>query len=230
MIGFICFLWLFCSSNFASTNFDTWLAKPIEERVTRFREAGTKAYPFLSAMAFNPHATLQMRWRAITTMGRLDSAHFRADLERSLKDQEWFLRNAGLIALLNDDRKHAIQWSIRLLTDPALVVRTQAVRNLIALNASEAEPELWKGIFDRHNFKGKRSLWVRAHMAEALAKFAAPGRAKAFQKLLLDQDERLHKWAIIGLETSTGVQLSDRSEPVQIRRQKWLARLGVEEI
>lgn len=206
------------------------LSQPIEARVKAFQKYGAKGGAFLIQTAFDSKEALQTRWRAITTMGRLDARAFQEPIDRALRSPEWFLRNAALIALLNDERERAIGWSIRLLEDPALVVRTQAVRNVIALKASSAEPILWKLIYDRQNFKGRQSLWIRAHLAEALAKFAGRGRAKNFERLLHDEDPRVYKWAVEGLETSTGLRLSDQHENTEMRRQKWLARLGDEAI
>lgn len=208
------------------------LREPIDQRVESFRELGsTASTAFLIKTAFDPHEVLQMRWRAITTMGRLDPARYEKEMDRALRAPEWFLRNAALIGLLTAERTRAVGWSIRLLEDPALVVRTQAVRNLIALNAREAEPLLWREIYDHRNFTSNHhGLWIRAHIAEALSKFAGPGRAKAFQRLLMEDDPHLYKWAVNGLEASTGMRLSDRNEEPELRRRKWLARLGVESI
>lgn len=209
---------------------ESLLGLPIEQRVKEFKNRKDTSYAFLSHTAFDAKNGLQARWRALITMGRLDPQYFRKDLDKALTGREWFMRNAALIALQTDDRARAIEWSSRLITDSALVVRTQAVRNLIQLEARESEPLLWEEIFAKKNFKGRQSLWVRVHMAEALAHFASPGRAKGFQRLLMDPDERLHKWAVMGLENSTGIKMSDKSVPVEIRRQQWLSRLGVQEI
>lgn len=212
------------------TSPESLLERPIDQRVSAFKNLKDHGYKFLSETAFNKRESLQTRWRALTTMGRLDPAMFAKEIDRALVSPEWFMRNAALIALLSGERPKAVEWSLKLLKDPALIVRTQAVRNLIALNARESESELWAVLYDRRNFKGRESLWIRAHAAEALAKFAGPGRAKNFERLLLDADTRLHKWAVAGLENATGLRLSDRTEPVEVRRQKWLARLGVQEI
>jgi len=212
------------------TSPESLLARPIDQRVTAFSALKDKGFKFLSQTAFDKKEALQTRWRAITTMGRLDAALFRKQIDQALTSGEWFVRNAGLIALLSDDRSRAIQWSQSMLRDSALMVRTQAVRNLLALNARESEPALWAALYDRSNYKGRESLWIRAHVAETLAKFSGPGRAKDFERMLLDEDIRLHKWAVNGLESATGMRMSDVKEAVEIRRQKWLARLGVQEI
>ena len=207
------------------------LERPMVQRIEGFKKLGERGQKFLVKTAFDKNETLQTRWRALTTMGKLDPMRFRVELDRALNSREWFMRNAALIAILNDERPRALSWSVKMLDDKALVVRTQAVRNLIGLHGQEAEGELWKQMFDRRNFRRDESLWIRAHIAEALARLAhpQPARAKDFQRVLMDRDERLHRWAVLGLETTTGMKLSDNKESVDIRRQKWLARLGAAE-
>ncbi len=221
---------LISSPVFAALPMQALLDMPIEERVKEFKTLKSTSYTFLSQAAFDAKNGLQTRWRAITTMGRLDPQAFRKDLDRALVSREWFMRNAALIALQTDDRPRAVAWSSKMLNDPALVVRTQAVRNLLELEARECEPQLWEQIFSRKNFSGKESLWVRVHIAEALAHFATRERIKLFQRLLMDPDERLHKWAILGLENGSGFKMSGKEVPLEIRREQWLARLGVQEI
>ena len=222
---------LICPAALASPEMQILLTQPIDTRVREFKALKNEGgYAFLSRMAFDKHNGLQTRWRAITTMGRLDAKGFQKDLDRALSSSEWYMRNAALIALQTDERPRAIKMSLKLIDDPALVVRTQAVRNLIQLDARETEPKLWEKIFSHKNFRGQESLWVRVHLAEALANFASPGHIKSFQRLLMDPDERLYKYAIQGLENTTGIKLGGKDLPVSVRRQQWLNRLGVEEI
>lgn len=223
----IAFLLAFGLNAAPLVSFESVLARPIDARVKAFAGMGVRGREFLRRTAFDRSEALQTRWRAITTMGRLDPRAFGPELDRALKSPEWFVRNAALIATLSDDRPRALDAAGRLLADPALVVRTQAVRNLIALDARESEPALWRALYDQRNFKGKESLWIRAHIAEALSRFAARGRVKAFERMLMDEDARLHRWAVVGLESATGLRMSDRKEDVEVRRQKWIARLGL---
>jgi hypothetical protein len=206
------------------------LGKPMPERLQTLKQSPQTGYQQLSKIAFDESQNLQIRWRAITTMGPLDPLYFKPDLEKALKSKEWFLRNAGLISVLNTSRNEAMKWSVELLKDSSLMVRTQAVRNLVGLQAKEAEAILWSEMWDKKNFRGRESLWIRAHIAEALARMADPGNPRSFQRIIMDPDSRLHKWGIMGLEKRTGFKLSHKQEPVEIQRQKWLARLGVETI
>jgi hypothetical protein len=234
MISVLTALALWGSAHGATlVSLDSLLERPMDARVREFEKAGEKGRKYLAATAFDGTETLTTRWRAITTMGKWDPLMFRPELDRALVSREWFMRNSALIALLSDERSRAVSWSVKMLEDKSLVVRTQAVRNLIGLGAVEAEGALWSALNSRMNHRGGESLWVRAHIAEALARLAPQRdgrRTKSFQAMLMDRDERLHKWAIMGLENSTGMKLGDRKEPMEIRRQKWLARLGIAEL
>ena len=208
-------------------SFESILSQPIDARARALRDLEPARVAALVKFAFDPTETLAMRWRAITTMGRLDRAVYQPALTRALASPDWFMRNAALIATLNRDRAEAITVATRALDDPALVVRTQAVRNLIHLDARAAEPNLWRAVNDRRNFAGGgESLWIRAHLAEALAKLSGPGRTAAFARLLRDPDPRLHRWAVSGLENSAGMRLTEPGAPVAVARRRWLARLG----
>ncbi len=206
------------------------LEKPMSERIAEVRKDPKHAYPALIETAFDSKRNLRLRWRALTTMGKVDALYFKKELETALRSRDWFMRNAALIAVLNADRATAVKWSLVSLKDSSLMVRTQAVRNLVGLEAKESEEALWRELWSRQNFRQKESLWIRAHIAEALARLADQGHRKAFERLLLDPDRRLHRWAVLGLEKATGIKLSAPGEAVEIQRQKWLARLGIEAI
>lgn len=206
------------------------LEKPMPERIGEVRKDPKHAYPALIETAFDPKRNLRLRWRALTTMGKVDALYFKKELEKALKSRDWFMRNAALIAVLNADRATAVKWSTESLKDSSLMVRTQAVRNLVGLEAKESEEALWRELWSRQNFRKKESLWIRAHIAEALARLADQGHRKAFERLLLDPDPRLHRWAVLGLEKATGIKLSGPGEAVEVQRQKWFARLGIEAI
>lgn len=205
---------------------DSLLEQPMARRLEQFKAQGLKGQEFLKRAAFDPLNPLQIRWRAVTTMGRWDALRFRQELDKALTSRDWFMRNAALIALQNDERARAIAWSVKALDDAALVVRTQAVRNLIELNAVETEPRLWKEVFAQKNFRFGESLWIREHIAEALARFNLPNRSANFHRLLQDEDSRVYKWAIRGLENNVGMKMTATNESLEVRRQKWLSRLG----
>ena len=69
---------------------------------------GAKGHAILAHAAFDRRSTLQMRWRSVTTMGRLDLQEYHKELDQALTSGEWFMRNAALIALQTGERARAV--------------------------------------------------------------------------------------------------------------------------
>lgn len=204
------------------------LQLPMKERLMRLKEVkGIRDR--LKALSFDRRQGLDVRWRSLTALANLGAKSYRWEVEEALKSRDWFMRNAGLLAIQHDDRDLAIRWSKKLLNDPALVVRTQAVKNLIDLKA-EAREELWSGLFAKGNYHDSQSLWVRAYMAKALALVATPKDEKRFLRLLMDNDPRVQRSAVQGLERATGLKVSSPDEPISVQKQKWLSRLSSNQI
>lgn len=197
---------------------------PLEQRVDVLRRGGSMASRALTSIAFDRHESLSVRWKAVTTMGRWDADRFRSQLEKALQSRQWFMRNAALLSVLFGPEKMAVRWSEKLIDDPALVVRTQAVKNLIHLHADSARDIMWKAIHSKVNFRRHQSLWIRPHMAKALAFWARPGQENKFLKLLEDSDPGVRKWAVIGMERSTGLHLGHKGDSLQAKVDLWLAR------
>lgn len=199
------------------------LERSMTERVRWVREGGPQIERHLISVVESPRQSLRSRWRALTTLGQVDARKFRQVIERCLQSKDWFLRNAALLAIRHDERTKAIEWSMKLVDDHALVVRTQAVRNLAEMHATESEEKLWQALNAKSNFRRGEGLWVRAHIAEGLSQLASPQSVTRFFKMLEDDDSRLHKWGVIGLERLSPMRITDPSEPVDVRREKWLA-------
>jgi hypothetical protein len=205
------------------------LTLPIGDRVEKLQGSAT-AREALAAIAFDKKRDLNTRWRSMTTMGAVSAKSFRWEIEAALKSREWFLRNAGLVAILHDDRERAINWSLKLLSDGALVVRTQAAKNLLELSATESRESMWTAMNAPSNRLGSESLWIRGYLAKALALWARPVDQKRFLKLLMDKDHSVQRWAIYGLEQSTGIKISAVGESLDVQRQKWLSRMSAGKI
>ena len=173
----------------------------------------------LSALAKNKQASIRTRWRAITSLAMIDKKKSIPVVEGALSSGHWYLRNAGMVAIVHADRERAKQWAMHLLKDPALVVRTAAVQALKKLNAVESKESLWQELYSAKNFKKGKSLWVRRHIVEALSRFENPGSEKRFLKVLKDQDESLYPAAIQGLERVTGKSMQGN---VNSQRVAWI--------
>lgn len=199
------------------------LRLPLENRIQALKAQGPQVYDQLSGLAFSRHQALEIRWRSLTALPYLDAHRGQTDIERALKSDEWYLRNAATLALPALARPLAIELSTQLLSDPALVVRTAAAQNLLKLNARDKELVLWEKLNSPENFHRGQSLWVRRHIARALAEFARPGKENKLIAMLKDPDERLHPYAIRGLERLTGQRQPKRPLSLAENRGRWLA-------
>jgi hypothetical protein len=179
------------------------LRLPLENRLQALEKQGPEGRLQLEKVAFDKSETLENRWRAVTSYGRLYKNHAREFLEKSLSSPEWFMRNAALVVVPYNQRPWAIQWARLLMHDPALVVRTAAVKTLRQLNATETSDLLWQKLYSSENYRAGQSLWIRRHILEALVQFASRGQEKKFISLLKDKDQALHPLAVRGLEKVT---------------------------
>lgn len=205
------------------------LGLPLKDRLVRLKEIKGSRERLVS-FAFDAGMSVDVRWRSLVALANLSAKTYRWEIEGALKSKDWFMRNAGLVSIMHDERDRAVDWSRKMINDPALVVRTQAVKNLIQLEADSAREEIWSSVYSKINYRKSNSLWIRIYMAKALALWARPQDEKRFLRLLMDRDRAIQQWAVYGLEHSTGIRVSDPGEPISVQRQKWLSRLTQEQI
>ena len=202
------------------------LRLPMQNRIQALKKyPPEKIRMALEHLAKDPQQTLQVRWRAITGLASIQPKNSSDFIDEMLQRQEWFLRNAATIALTQLDRQVALQWSTKLLSDPALVVRTAAVDVIEEHRGVEAENQLWKKLYSQENFRNGKSLWIRKRIAKTLVRFASPGEERQFIRLLQDKDPWLHKYGVEALEKITGYEFAKGSN-LEIKRKEWLAWAG----
>lgn len=196
------------------------LGRPLQERLSELR-GQNDAYKNLQAIAFKKSRGMDLRWKAITAMGRLGGDKSRGDLEKALKSQEWFMRNAGLVAFAQVDRAGSVAWARKLMSDKALVVRAAAVDVIANAKDASSTPLLWQKLYAKENYKRQQSLFIRRRIVEALADLEGKGRESKFIAVLGDKDESLHEPAIEALERITARSIGTPGESVPARRAQW---------
>lgn len=180
------------------------LRLPRVSRINSLRSQGEEMIPALAAIAFNPKETLQVRWRAVTSLGEAFPKQARPIMSKALSSREWYMRNAGLIGMTHISRSRSLSWAGKLLNDPALVVRTAAVKTISKLKGHKFEGELWRKLYSKENYSKGKSLWIRKHIVATLSQFAKAGREPYFMRVLSDKDQTLHPYAISALESIHG--------------------------
>lgn len=184
-------------------------------------------YKDLKQTAFSKQASLGERWEALQKMSEDDFSIAQSDVVKALQDKEWFIRNAALVALRNGKKELVVEWSEKLLFDKALVVRTQAIKNLIEVQSETSGQKIFKALNDKMNFRGAYSLWVRPYMAQALVLQPPANWKNVYQNMLADSDQKVQAWAVIGLEKKSGLRLGGADDPLEVKRQKWMNYFGL---
>ena len=172
------------------------LKLPLENRNQVLSQLGDDVFWLLKSMVFSSKESMYTRWSALISLAHTQPAALaKPVILKALKHSEWFLRNAGLLALEHVDADLSLQQADDLLDDPALVVRTAAVDLIQRQKADNYKFRLLEKLNAPDSFHKHSSLWIRAHIVSALAGFAEPGEEPFFTSLLKDPDTRIHPFA-----------------------------------
>ena len=160
----------------------------------------------LAAIAFNKDLTVKTRWRALMALAVTEEEKSLVHLERAVRSKDWFMRNAGIIAMNQIAPERALTWARRMIHDPALVIRTTVVLVFQQRGQIADIDLLWRELNNKINFKRGESLWIRHHIVTTLATLSSPSDAPKFLNLLDDADQRVRKASVMALESLTGNQ------------------------
>ncbi len=207
---------------------------PLKNRIQALSKYGSKGFVILSRLVFSGEEKMPVRWKALVSLARLYPEKSLPLVQKALRSPVWFLRNAGLIAMEIINPTEGVRWAGHFLNDSSLVVRTAAVNMIKKHKASQYKVQLIGKLNASDSFYKNKSLWIRHHIASALADFCEPGEEKMFISFLQDPDERLHPSAIGALEKLTGktFRASDdeektrdiaREKVVKTQKQMWIS-------
>jgi HEAT repeat protein len=176
----------------------------------------------MMTLAFDAKQTMPVRWKALTLGSLLKGTKAKAELDKALKDEAWFMRNAALVAYERIFPLEAGPAAKTLLKDKALVVRSAAVRTLSGRLNSETRETLWNELDQSYNFKNKQSLWIRGQILDALSQSPDSRELPIFARTLRDKDSRLHFYSITALEKISRKKLGTARSTLAEKRELWL--------
>ena len=197
------------------------LRMPAPQRLDALKTRGDRSFDDLVALAKNNKVSLSLRWKAVTALGRIFPLKSKTVLKEFTYSKEWYLRNAGLVALKVAYEPMALQAALRLVDDKALVVRTAAVQMIEEIGSREDARKLWAAIIHPRNFRKKKSLWIRPHIMRTLAKFGQRGDELKFASFINDRDPKVQLWSLFAIEKITGSQNRNKGLSFKQRKQKW---------
>jgi HEAT repeat protein len=197
------------------------LGLPLKNRNLVLSELGQESFKELRNIAINDKKAMNLRWRAIVSLGMLYPLTSETLLHKLIGSKKWFIRNSAIIGLSYGNKETILPILKKLMSDPSLVVRTSVVQIIEKLSLNELKPLMWKKLYAAENYRKSESLWVRKYLAKALAKLSSDEDISKLMILLEDQDEKLWAYALTGLKKITGRQIAQQNEPLLAQKQKW---------
>ena len=198
---------------------------PLENRKSALSRYPADVFRVLQGFAFSNKEKMPIRWNALTSLARLYPERSRQMVLKSLNHPLWFMRNAGLIAMESIHTKESLKWAGRFLNDPSLIVRTAAVQLIKKHKARQYKFQLLEKLNAPDSFYKNQSLWIRRHIASALADFCDPGDKQLFTSLLKDPDKTLHPFALSALKKLKAFHPSHNIKRAQTtQKPKWLSQ------
>jgi len=175
----------------------------VETITNEQKENFKKYYGDYLKMAASNQQGMKVRWKALILAAKLDPSGSVQDVATFAKHEDWFMRNAALMALQETSPYEAQAVAKQLLKDKALVVRSAAVDVLTHSTAKESRDILWKELNQKYNFKGQQSLWIRPQIINHLVKSPRADELKYFSEALFDKDQQVSRSAMTAMENLT---------------------------
>ncbi len=197
------------------------LTLPLKNRNEVLSNLGKGSFNELKAIASDKKKDMNLRWRAIVSLGMLYPLDAKSDLGTWVHSKKWFVRNASVIALSHGDHNFLISKLKVLINDPSLVVRTSVVQVIDKLKLTSLKPILWKKLYAKENYRKNESLWIRKHIVRALSHMAHKREAQKFIRVLTDKDESLLPYALKALNRAVSRRVALKKDPVHLQKQKW---------
>ncbi|MCY4644866.1 MAG: HEAT repeat domain-containing protein [Bacteriovoracales bacterium] len=117
---------------------------------------GPRAVPALVKVMKEDTYTDKKRWLATFAIGKIMGKKSLPFISKFTHHPNWILRLAGLKTLLALKDPSSKEFYRKALKDPSLIVRLQALENIRELGIKEYAQDVWKMIFHKHNYKGKK--------------------------------------------------------------------------
>ncbi len=150
------------------------------------RQYGVQAVEPLLNFARQKNATSAERYLALMGAARLGGVSIQHQITPFLDDHDWELRSAALRSLSALHARESAQGALRLLKDPALVVRLAAVETALNLKPEGVSEALLSVLEDQSNYYHGNPLWVPPRALNALRKLGIPSTLRA----------RYQRWAL----------------------------------
>jgi HEAT repeat protein len=221
---------IFLSQNlFALPQTNTWsdykvkevLSLPVFNRDMLMKQAPEGINSQLEKIVMTEDEKMGLRWRALMEISKRDKTLLSSLLEYAENSDDWYMRNAAVVASQNADKEVSYDISMKLLSDRAMVVRAAAAKRLGELEDRRALMSLHKSLLSKDNFRKGQSLWVRQEVARAIVNIDPKLTEGNYTRWLNDSDQEIQKIAMDAFSAKLGVKLAEEGDDFSKRLAKW---------
>jgi HEAT repeat protein len=139
----------------------------------------------------NTDNSMNARWQALMSATQMASDEQLMAIKQLAKSNEWYIRNAVMVALKDRSQSLALEVARQLVTDKALVVRSAAVDILAQDWSDEVKNIFVTEVNKPYNFNKQSSLWIRKQMVEKISEKSSFLDKEFFEKMSQDSDKEI---------------------------------------
>ena len=165
------------------------LKGPMQEVLKNIYKKGPEAYKKLRNISFSDQYPVGTRWKAFMALSQVGGKGSLPEIDQALTSKDWFMRNAGLLAL---EKIHFLKAVGRakdmFVNDKALLVRAKALEVLQSTPNKKVRKLLWKELYSDKNYYRGKGLWIRKRIAQFLADYGEKSDLKPFLELVESED------------------------------------------
>ena len=152
---------------------------------------GDQTIPELIKHFKNPSNKWQSRWICAQVLGKMGGDESQEALMRGLKDKLFLIRLASVKALTPLQGKGIASALEKMLSDKAMVVRSEAALAIAQRGSTSSVEALTRELFESRNFHRGKSLWVREDILKALGNLKSRTAIPAIVKVLREDERKL---------------------------------------
>ena len=189
-------------------------------------KASDESYASQIKMAKNSILPMSTRWQSLIKAAELAGPQQISEITEFAKSNDWFMRNAAMVALEKINTGYAIDQAKELVQDKALVVRSAAVEMLAKKNTLEIKRIFAEELAKPYNFSGKQSLWIRPQIMKVLAANASSDDRQFIAKHLFDSDKKVAALSANALERISSIHFDEKNKIQSwqdyVKKNRWL--------
>lgn len=162
-----------------------------QEDLHAIKGMGPEGYIELRRIMQADDRPMAERWSAIIALAKIGRQESIQDLLWTQKQNTWYLRSAGLLALslVEEDRGEARAKKL-MSRDPALLVRATALQ-VLSQSVNMDRSFLWKELYNPINFHHGKSLSLRESILKVLSANPQKSEAEKFSLLRKEKDQNV---------------------------------------